>query len=62
VLPPGSEVVDVHEHGTASWSSGYKVDVEVDGEEKEYFLKVRDSENSCSFLSFSGNAMLTFPC
>ncbi|KAI0802818.1 Fructosamine/Ketosamine-3-kinase [Xylaria sp. FL0064] len=27
-------------HGKGSWSSGYKVDIEVDGEESEYFLKI----------------------
>ncbi|KAI1347589.1 Fructosamine kinase-domain-containing protein [Xylaria sp. FL0043] len=39
-MPSGSRVLSVSPHGKGSWSSGYKVDIEVDGEESEYFLKV----------------------
>ncbi|KAI1109209.1 Fructosamine kinase-domain-containing protein [Nemania sp. NC0429] len=39
-LPNGCEVVSVSPHGKGSWSSGYKIDIDADGEEHEYFLKV----------------------
>jgi hypothetical protein len=37
----GCKVISVTPHGKGTWSAGYKVDVEVNGEEKEYFLKVK---------------------
>lgn len=40
-LPSDCKIIAVTEHGTASWSSGYKIEVEVNGEEKDFFLKVR---------------------
>lgn len=39
-LPLGWTVVDVSEHGSSSWSNGFKLSLEKDNEEKEYFLKV----------------------
>ncbi|KAK9421401.1 putative protein-ribulosamine 3-kinase [Seiridium unicorne] len=39
-MPSGCAVIAVNPHGTSSWSAGYKVDIEVDGEESKYFLKV----------------------
>ncbi|KEY71832.1 hypothetical protein S7711_10062 [Stachybotrys chartarum IBT 7711] len=39
-LPAGGQIIEVAEHGTSSWSSGHRILVELDGEEKEYFLKV----------------------
>lgn len=40
MFPAGCEVVGVYPHGAAQWASSFKVEIEVDGEEKEYFLKV----------------------
>lgn len=40
VLPVGSEVLSVVPHGKTRWSIGLRVDIEVDGEEREYFLKI----------------------
>jgi hypothetical protein len=40
-LPVGCTILSVNPHGKGSWSAGYKVDVGVHGEEKEYFLKVK---------------------
>ncbi|KAH8889032.1 hypothetical protein GQ53DRAFT_653075 [Thozetella sp. PMI_491] len=45
VLPPGCEVVAVNAHGKGSWSAGYKIDVELNGEKKEYFLKILNRHN-----------------
>jgi protein-ribulosamine 3-kinase len=39
-LPLGWNVVDVTQHGSSSWSTGYKLILEKDDEETEYFLKV----------------------
>ncbi|KAF1851891.1 uncharacterized protein K460DRAFT_270343 [Cucurbitaria berberidis CBS 394.84] len=39
-LPSGCTIVDISQHGSSSWSTGYKLEVEVDGEEREFFLKV----------------------
>ncbi|KAB5582351.1 Fructosamine kinase-domain-containing protein [Coniochaeta sp. 2T2.1] len=41
-LPPGGKVLSVFQHGRTNWSTGYKIEYEVDNEEKEYFLKVLD--------------------
>ncbi|KAK8130789.1 hypothetical protein PG999_003169 [Apiospora kogelbergensis] len=38
-LPEGC-VTAVNPHGKGSWSSGYKVDVEANGEEHKFFLKI----------------------
>lgn len=40
MLPAGCEVFAVNPHGKGSWSAGYKVEVESDGNELEFFLKV----------------------
>lgn len=40
MLPAGCEIIAVNPHGKGSWSAGYKVEIESDGEELEYFLKV----------------------
>ncbi|VUC20623.1 unnamed protein product [Clonostachys rosea] len=39
-LPEQYEVIEVREHGTSSWSSGYIIEGEVDGEECSFFLKI----------------------
>ncbi|KAI0160684.1 Fructosamine kinase-domain-containing protein [Xylariaceae sp. FL1272] len=39
-LPEGCEVISTNPHGKGSWSTGYQIDIEVDGIEKEYFLKI----------------------
>jgi hypothetical protein len=39
-LPPRWTDMDITQHGSSSWSTGYKLKVEKDKEEKEYFLKV----------------------
>ncbi|KAI1264795.1 Fructosamine/Ketosamine-3-kinase [Xylariaceae sp. FL1019] len=40
VLPEGCEVISTNPHGKGSWTTGYKIDIEVDGIEKEFFLKI----------------------
>ncbi|KAJ0122585.1 uncharacterized protein J7T55_003099 [Diaporthe amygdali] len=40
VLPHGCEVVSVNAHGIGSWSTGYKVEVESEGKDLVYFLKI----------------------
>ncbi|KAI0508459.1 Fructosamine kinase-domain-containing protein [Xylaria bambusicola] len=44
-MPVGCHVVSVSPHGKGSWSSGYKVDIDVDDEEIEYFVKVISRPN-----------------
>lgn len=39
-LPVKAEILSVSQHGKTNWSSGFKVAVEVNGKELEYFLKV----------------------
>ncbi|KAI0450101.1 Fructosamine kinase-domain-containing protein [Xylaria acuta] len=39
-MPKSCHVVSISPHGKGSWSSGYKVEIDVGGEESEYFLKV----------------------
>jgi hypothetical protein len=41
-LPSEWVIEEVNQHGSSSWSTGYKLCLEKDGEEKEYFLKVCD--------------------
>jgi hypothetical protein len=43
-LPSGCEILAVAEHGTSSWSRGYKIETQVDGENQDYFLKVRKAQ------------------
>lgn len=40
-LPLGWALVDISEHGSSSWSTGYRLSMEKDEKELEYFLKVR---------------------
>lgn len=46
-LPPGWTLEEVMEHGSSSWSTGYKLSLTRGDKEKEYFLKVRS--HSCPF-------------
>lgn len=39
-LPPNCKVVFADSHGKTNWARGLKVEVELDGEEYAYFLKV----------------------
>ncbi|KAL2063548.1 hypothetical protein VTL71DRAFT_5353 [Oculimacula yallundae] len=39
-LPVGAKVIYICKHGRSNWSEGYRVDIEVDGDERELFLKV----------------------
>ncbi|KAI0155142.1 Fructosamine kinase-domain-containing protein [Xylariaceae sp. FL1272] len=43
---PAGQVISVVRHGKTNWSTGYKVEVDVDGEEQEFFLKVIDRPRS----------------
>ncbi|KAF7561985.1 hypothetical protein G7046_g2153 [Stylonectria norvegica] len=45
-LPVGSKVVSIAQHGKTNWSTGLRVDVEVDGAEKEFFIKILDREQA----------------
>lgn len=40
VLPDHCEVIAVNAHGKGSWSEGYKILVQCNGDELKYFLKV----------------------
>ncbi|KAM0277355.1 hypothetical protein ACHAQH_005871 [Verticillium albo-atrum] len=40
VIPPGSEILFADSHGKTNWAKGLKIEVELDGEEKAFFLKV----------------------
>jgi len=39
-LPSDWNIEEISQHGSSSWSTGYKLSLEKDGEEKEFFLKV----------------------
>ncbi|KAK1764023.1 hypothetical protein QBC33DRAFT_548568 [Phialemonium atrogriseum] len=39
-FPTGSRILSIVQHGDTNWSTGFKVDVEVDGKEERYFLKM----------------------
>ncbi|KAI1455462.1 Fructosamine kinase-domain-containing protein [Annulohypoxylon moriforme] len=39
-LPAKCEVVSVTQHGKTNWSTGLRIDVEVDNEEQQFFIKV----------------------
>lgn len=39
-LPPNCKIVFADSHGKTNWAKGLKVEVELDGEEHAYFLKV----------------------
>ncbi|KAI4658989.1 uncharacterized protein J4E78_005412 [Alternaria triticimaculans] len=38
-LPSDWNIEEVSQHGSSSWSTGYKLSLEKDGEEKEFFFK-----------------------
>ncbi|OTA96814.1 hypothetical protein M434DRAFT_362267 [Hypoxylon sp. CO27-5] len=39
-LPAGGQVLSVKRHGKTNWSTGFRIDVVIDGEKHEYFVKI----------------------
>lgn len=54
--------MSVDNHGKTNWAKGLKVEVEVDGEEKAYFLKVREhfAESALPDVDPADNAPFSF--
>lgn len=45
-LPQGCEVISVEPHGETNWSVGHRVDVQVEGQTRQFFLKILDREDA----------------
>ncbi|CAG9978528.1 unnamed protein product [Clonostachys byssicola] len=45
-LPVQGEVVAISRHGDTNWSTGYKIIIEVDDDDHEFFIKILDREDA----------------
>ncbi|KAF9893520.1 hypothetical protein FE257_010832 [Aspergillus nanangensis] len=45
-LPPGSEIISIAQHGKTNWSTGLRIDVNVNDDEQEFFIKILDRQDA----------------